>query len=51
MATESSPDSASPTTSKPSVASTTMRAAIRKGSWSSTINTRTVMDRQRPTAT
>ena len=43
IVTESSPVSASPTTSKPSVASTTMRAAIRNGSWSSTISTRTVM--------
>ena len=39
--TPSSPVSASPTTSKPSVASTTMRAASRNGSWSSTISTRT----------
>ncbi len=41
IVTESSPVSASPTTSNPSVASTTMRAAIRNGSWSSTISTRT----------
>src|SRR5438552_6690530 len=40
--TESSPVSDSPTTSNPSVASTTMRAARRNGSWSSTISTRTV---------
>ena len=41
--TPSSPVSASPTTSNPSVASTTMRAASRNGSWSSTIKTRTGM--------
>src|SRR4051794_40736691 len=42
-ATPSSPDSASPTTSKPSVASTTSRAACRNGGWSSTIITRTLI--------
>ena len=41
--TESSPVSASPTTSKPSVASTTIRAAMRNGSWSSTMRTFTSM--------
>ena len=41
--TESSPVAASPTTSKPSVNSTTIRATARNGSWSSTMSTRTVI--------
>jgi hypothetical protein len=38
---DSSPDAASPTTSKPTVASTTAVMARRNGSWSSTTRTRT----------
>src|SRR5881275_1501051 len=41
-ATESSPEAASPTTSKPSVDSTTAVMASRKGAWSSTTSTRTL---------
>src|SRR5256885_611498 len=44
--TDSSPVSVSPTTSKPSVALTTSRAAVRKASWSSQIKTCTGMLRR-----
>ena len=39
--TDSSPEATAPTTSKPSVASTTADMALRNGSWSSTTRTRT----------
>src|SRR3954465_12115796 len=50
LSTDSSPVAASPTSSKPSARLSTMRAARRKGAWSSTTSTRTVGSIDRPSS-